>query len=135
MDGSVLKPNPPGNLFPCSTVAWRTSAFSECSRACGGGKATRSVECERSSVVDGAVVEVVGDAECDQVLGNSSSSSKPEPFVACNTHKCAVEFCDGNSCFSNGVCEHGACDCFPGYEVRGVIVVWCRVVVVVVHNS
>ncbi|MFO0751290.1 MAG: thrombospondin type-1 domain-containing protein [Myxococcota bacterium] len=64
------------NLGPCTTYSWRSSDWSQCSKACGGGTQSRTVAC-----VNDATQAVVPDASCD-------AQTKPASQSACNTDPC-----------------------------------------------
>ncbi|XP_055330583.1 ADAMTS-like protein 1 [Paramacrobiotus metropolitanus] len=68
------------NEIPCPP-RWNTSEFSACSRTCGGGTQTRTIQC----------VQELGASAGDVLLLPQSSCSYPPPrdFIACASTDCA----------------------------------------------
>ena len=90
------------NTAPCIVHAWSIGDWGECSAECGGGTATRDVQCMTS---DGKTAPI---AECEAALGEA-----PATASTCNSQAC--DFCKDQTCSGNGQCSNGACQCTGGY--------------------
>ncbi len=84
---STLGTDNNGNLECHSTYAWVYSAWSDCSKSCGGGKKTRTAECNRD---DG---EIVADKFCTTVPVLSKSCN-----ISCCKKNCSRRVYDYTAC-------------------------------------
>ncbi|KAK9815540.1 hypothetical protein WJX72_005402 [[Myrmecia] bisecta] len=88
------------NTAPCVGYSWQFTAFGPCSKACGGGIATRQVTCVDQFQNPANVTLCPGKQPADQVV--------------CNVTPC--DFCSTTNCAGQGVCQNGVCTCQPGYR-------------------
>jgi hypothetical protein len=94
------------NTRKCTTYGWDIGAFDTCSKTCGGGVMTRSVNCKGS---DGKAA-----------AASKCKMSTPKTSSKCNTascDKCAMVRTDSKTCSGHGTCASatGACTCGGGY--------------------
>ncbi|GMH72250.1 hypothetical protein TrST_g2227 [Triparma strigata] len=94
------------NAFACPSYEWAiVGDFGECDADCGGGVATRRVQCHdlTGDSVFGYDIpyKIVDDSFC-------SSGKKPTETQSCSTDT-------NGECGGNGVCRSKECFCRPGY--------------------
>jgi len=92
-----------GNNCPAGTYSWFEGGFNLCSKPCGGGTQTQTVECRRNSDNVG-----VADSYC--------SGTKPDGARTCNAQTCS-------STYTWNVGSFGACSktCGTGQRTRTVV--------------
>mmetsp|Transcript_36355 Transcript_36355/g.102699 ORF Transcript_36355/g.102699 Transcript_36355/m.102699 type:complete len:894 (-) Transcript_36355:276-2957(-) len=96
---------------PCPAHKYVVGPWSECSKACGTGTATRNVTCLSSRG------ETVPDSIC------SDSKAKPSSSMDCNVQICNLPCGPQDSCSGRGKCTaDGKCACQPGFAGT-----WCQI--------